>query len=87
MARSLKTLLALIAVAMTVAAIFVFVFPAHGKTHAPNGLDGNCASLRTLERQWRGIALSPEQQAVKAVMVEWYRANCTTRAAVKEPQR
>ena len=87
MVRSLKTLLALIAVAMAVAAIFVFVFPAHGKTRTPNGLDGNCASLRTLEQQWRGAVLTPEQQAIKASLVEWYRANCTTRAAVKEPQR
>ncbi len=38
--------------------------------------DDRCAQLIALDKEYRGIALTEEQKAIKVQLVSWYRANC-----------
>ena len=38
--------------------------------------DERCAQLIALDREYRGVALTDEQKAIKVQLVSWYRANC-----------
>jgi hypothetical protein len=38
--------------------------------------DERCAKLIALDREYRGVALTEEQKAIKVQLVSWYRANC-----------
>ena len=38
--------------------------------------DERCSQLVALNKQYAGAALTSEQQALKARMVSWYKANC-----------
>jgi hypothetical protein len=38
--------------------------------------DDRCAQLIALDKEYRGVALTEEQKAIKVQLVSWYRANC-----------
>ena len=38
--------------------------------------EAQCAQLRSLNQQYRGVVLSPSDKVAKAKMVSWYRSNC-----------
>ena len=38
--------------------------------------DERCEQLVKLHRQYAGVALTSEQQSLKAQLVAWYKANC-----------
>jgi uncharacterized protein (DUF2336 family) len=38
--------------------------------------DERCAQLIALDKEYRGVALTDEQKAIKVRLVSWYRANC-----------
>ena len=54
------------------------LFLAIATTGAP-AQEGQCAQLVALEMQYRGVALTPAQKAVKAQLLSWYRENCGRR--------
>lgn len=43
--------------------------------------DSRCAQLEELNRQYMGVSLSSDQQALKRKLVAWYTANCRQRRA------
>lgn len=43
--------------------------------------DARCAQLEELNRQYMGVSLTTEQQALKRKLVAWYNANCRQRRA------
>jgi hypothetical protein len=43
--------------------------------------DSRCQQLEELHRQYMGVSLTSEQQALKRKLVAWYNANCKTRRA------
>jgi hypothetical protein len=43
--------------------------------------DSRCAQLEELNRQYIGVSLSSEQQALKRKLVAWYNVNCRQRRA------
>jgi hypothetical protein len=43
--------------------------------------DYRCTQLEELHRQYIGVSLSSEQQALKRKLVAWYNANCRQRRA------
>ena len=43
--------------------------------------DPRCAQLEELNRQYMGVSLTTEQQALKRKLVAWYNANCRERRA------
>jgi hypothetical protein len=43
---------------------------------AASAQEGQCAQLVALEMQYRGVALTPVQKALKAQLLSWYRENC-----------
>lgn len=43
--------------------------------------DFRCKQLEDLHRQYIGVSLSTDQQALKRQLVAWYNANCKTRRA------
>ena len=43
--------------------------------------DFRCKQLEDLNRQYMGVSLSSDQQALKRKLVAWYNANCKTRRA------
>ena len=43
--------------------------------------DARCQQLEELHRQYIGVTLSSEQQALKRKLVAWYNTNCRTRRA------
>jgi hypothetical protein len=43
--------------------------------------DSRCAQLEELNRQYMGVSLSSDQQALKRKLVAWYNANCKQRRA------
>jgi hypothetical protein len=43
--------------------------------------DSRCQQLEELNRQYMGVSLTSEQQALKRRLVAWYNANCRTRRA------
>jgi hypothetical protein len=36
----------------------------------------NCLRLEALDRQYRGVALTPDQKNLKRQLVAWYKKNC-----------
>ena len=38
--------------------------------------DERCAQLVALNKQYRGVALTDEQQSLKVQLVSWYKENC-----------
>jgi hypothetical protein len=40
----------------------------------------NCQRLEALDRQYRGVALTPDQKVLKRRLVAWYRQNCGHRS-------
>jgi hypothetical protein len=36
----------------------------------------NCLRLEALDRQYRGVALTPDQKTLKRQLVAWYKKNC-----------
>lgn len=45
--------------------------------------DSRCAQLEELNRQYMGVSLTSEQQALKRKLVAWYKANCRQRRAAR----
>jgi hypothetical protein len=45
--------------------------------------DYRCNQLEELHRQYIGVSLSTEQQALKRKLVAWYNANCRQRRAAR----
>ena len=45
-------------------------------TTAAPAQEGQCVQLVALEAQYRGVALTPVQKALKAQLLSWYRENC-----------
>lgn len=43
--------------------------------------DFRCTQLEELHRQYIGVSLTNEQQALKRKLVAWYNANCRQRRA------
>jgi len=43
--------------------------------------DFRCKQLEDLNRQYMGVSLTTDQQALKRKLVAWYNANCKTRRA------
>ena len=43
---------------------------------AASAQEGQCAQLVALEMQYRGVALTSAQKALKAQLLSWYRENC-----------
>jgi hypothetical protein len=43
--------------------------------------DARCAQLEELHRQYLGVSLTSDQQALKRKLVAWYNANCRQRRA------
>lgn len=43
--------------------------------------DERCRQLEELNRQYMGVALTSDQQALKRRLVAWYNANCRSRRA------
>lgn len=43
--------------------------------------DYRCTQLEELNRQYMGVSLSSDQQALKRKLVAWYKANCRQRRA------
>jgi hypothetical protein len=43
--------------------------------------DYRCTQLEELHRQYMGVSLTSEQQALKRKLVAWYNANCRQRRA------
>jgi hypothetical protein len=43
--------------------------------------DPRCTQLEELHRQYLGVSLTAEQQALKRKLVAWYNANCRQRRA------
>ena len=43
--------------------------------------DERCRQLEALNRQYMGVSLTSDQQALKRRLVAWYNANCRTRRA------
>jgi hypothetical protein len=38
--------------------------------------DERCAQLIALDKEYRGVALTQEQKAIKVQLVSWYLSNC-----------
>lgn len=45
--------------------------------------DYRCQQLEELNRQYMGVALTSDQQALKRKLVAWYNANCRSRRAAR----
>jgi hypothetical protein len=45
--------------------------------------DYRCNQLEELHRQYIGVSLSSEQQALKRKLLAWYNANCRQRRAAR----
>ena len=43
--------------------------------------DSRCRQLEDLHRQYQGVSLSSDQQALKRKLLAWYSANCRERRA------
>jgi len=43
--------------------------------------DSRCTQLEELNRQYMGVSLTSDQQALKRKLVAWYNANCRQRRA------
>ena len=43
--------------------------------------DSRCRQLEDLHRQYQGVSLTSDQQALKRKLVAWYNANCRERRA------
>jgi hypothetical protein len=43
--------------------------------------DPRCTQLEELNRQYMGVSLTSDQQALKRKLVAWYNANCRQRRA------
>ncbi|MCC6888183.1 MAG: hypothetical protein IT536_06575 [Hyphomicrobiales bacterium] len=43
--------------------------------------DARCRQLEELNRQYIGVALTSDQQALKRKLVAWYNANCRSQRA------
>jgi hypothetical protein len=43
---------------------------------AGHAADERCGQLVALNKQYRGVALTDEQQALKVQLVAWYKENC-----------
>jgi hypothetical protein len=43
--------------------------------------DARCTQLEELHRQYLGVSLTSDQQALKRKLVAWYNANCRQRRA------
>jgi hypothetical protein len=43
--------------------------------------DSRCRQLEDLHRQYQGVSLTSDQQALKRKLVSWYNANCRERRA------
>ena len=43
--------------------------------------DPRCQQLEELHRQYRGVSLTSNQQALKRKLLSWYNANCRARRA------
>jgi hypothetical protein len=43
--------------------------------------DSRCTQLEELHRQYQGVSLTSDQQALKRKLVAWYNANCRQRRA------
>jgi hypothetical protein len=50
-------------------------------TSTPSMADPRCTQLEELHRQYLGVSLTSEQQALKRKLVAWYNANCRQRRA------
>jgi hypothetical protein len=45
--------------------------------------DPRCTQLEELHRQYQGVSLTADQQALKRKLVAWYNANCRQRRAAR----
>lgn len=45
--------------------------------------DERCRQLEELNRQYMGVSLTSDQQALKRKLVAWYNANCRSRRAAR----
>jgi hypothetical protein len=43
--------------------------------------NSRCTQLEELNRQYMGVSLTSDQQALKRKLVAWYKANCRQRRA------
>jgi hypothetical protein len=46
--------------------------------------DGRCQQLVALHAQYAGVALTPDQQAMKRQMTAWYHGHCGAHHAARE---
>jgi hypothetical protein len=46
--------------------------------------DGRCLQLVALNAQYAGVALTPDQKAMKRQMTAWYHGHCGGRHAARE---
>jgi hypothetical protein len=52
-------------------------------TSTSSKADPRCTQLEELHRQYQGVSLTSEQQALKRKLVAWYNANCRQRRAAR----
>lgn len=73
----MKQVLTGIGLAVVIAAIIIWL-----SSHLALADEAQCATLRSLNQQYRGVVLSASERVAKTQLVSWYRANCG-----KKPKR
>jgi hypothetical protein len=61
------------------AGLFLTVVASTAMTATTASADERCQQLVALNEQYKGVALTSDQKALKVRLVSWYKANCVNK--------